>query len=144
MTILNVTANHDYRPDTVSNTDQINFLDLYTATFNQSQFGGAGISNSLLITGGGGAPYEGLPLVEVHLTPGGTGFSAAQWEIPYPGYVLIRMIGSASSETITGSDGPHAGNEFIGGAGADVLIGGSQEDTFIYCLLYTSDAADEL
>lgn len=129
MAILNVTANHDYRLDDLSTITEIHFNGAFTAIFDQSQFGGSGISNSVLISGG---PFdENTAVIEVRLTQGGTGFSAAQWEVPSGGG-LIRLVGTASAEVITGSDATYAEHEFIGGGGADVLTGGYWDDLFIY------------
>ena len=75
MAILSVTANHDHRLDDLSNINEIHFEGVFTAIFDQSQFGGGGISNSVFINGG--VSGENRHVIEVHLSPGGTGFSAA-------------------------------------------------------------------
>ena len=130
MAILNVTANHDYRLDDLSNITEIHFAGAFTAIFDQSQFGGGGISNSALITGG--AFDEILRSSRCASRRAATGFSAAQWDVPAGG----RSSGWSAARRAKPSpacDGNSAVNhEFIGGGGADTLIGGSGDDTFIY------------
>jgi Ca2+-binding RTX toxin-like protein len=128
MTSLLVNATHDFRPDNVNGTTEIDFDGAFTAIFNQSQFGGAGISNSLIVSSG---LFDGDdPVIEVRLTPGGSGFSTTGWDVAPGGIVVVRLIGGATSEVMTGSS--DADHEFIGGGGADALIGGDGEDHFIY------------
>ena len=140
MAILHVTANHDYRPDVLNNIAEVDFDGAFTAVFDQSQFGGAGVSNSLHVNGGF---FNGDDAVlEVRLTPGGSGFSTTSWSVDTSVSLLVRLIGGATSETMTGSS--DADHEFIGGGGADILIGGNNTDLFIYAATGDVEAGEKI
>jgi Ca2+-binding RTX toxin-like protein len=139
MAILQVTASHDYRLDALSNITEIDFDGAFTAIFDQSQFGGAGISNSLLVSGF----FDGAdPIIEVRLTPGGIGFSTVEWTVATGSTALVRLIGGATSETMTGSN--DADHEFIGGGGADTLTGANETDIFIYAVTGDVEAGEKV
>jgi len=128
MPLLQVTATHDFRPDSLDpGITGIVFQGGFVATFDQAQFGLGKIASDVEIGGGGFG--DDMPTVEVVLTPGGAGFSTGPWTVG-EGLARVRLVGSASGEIMTGSS--EAQHEFIGGGGADALTGGDETDTFVY------------
>lgn len=141
MALLQVTNTHDFRPDSLDpDITGIVFQGAFVATFDQAQFGTGKIANNVEISGGGFG--DEIPTIEVFLTPGGIGFSAALWTKVPGGIAEVRLVGGETSEIITGSN--DADNEFLGGGGDDTLTGGDGDDTFIYAATGDVEAGESI
>ncbi len=104
-----------------------------TASFDNTQFGGTSISNTVLVRGS-----AGINAVDVTLTGAAT-FSAAGWTFSAwtTGQDTITITGSSLNDVITGSSrddelfGRDGSDTLDGGAGRDTLDGGLGNDVFI-------------
>ncbi len=130
MTTLTVTATHDYRSEKLFGINAItfnapDFVDVY---FSSAQFGGAGISNTLHVTGDSEGAFIHVTLPESGAAP----FSAAGWTFshwPATADDVVFISGRSGADTITGS----SGRDYLsGGRGADSLAGLSGDDYFAY------------
>lgn len=128
MAMLTVTATHDYSGDLINDIDTILFdtTDFALATFSAVNFP-IKISNTVNVIGDGNQNA-----ILVNLTVPGT-FSAAGWNVSsWTGSDFIEIDGSSGNDTITG---PSAAGGFIylrGGAGADIVYGGTGNNIFAF------------
>lgn len=116
----------DFRDATLASIEKLTFGGDTTPTviFGSDQFGTAGISTALALTGDPG----GIARVEVRLSATGS-FSAAGWTFTnWSATDTVALFGTDGNETITGSSGSDA---IQGGGGQDRLIGGDGDDVFV-------------
>jgi Ca2+-binding RTX toxin-like protein len=113
----------DFRVATISEVEGLVFQGsgLTTAAFDSSQFGGAGIANTLSVIGDA---FQNR--ITVSTATGGS-FSAAGWTFTNwtPLADRITLFGSTGAETLTGSS---QGDVITGGGGNDTLDGGAGND----------------
>jgi Ca2+-binding RTX toxin-like protein len=130
MATLTVTDDRDFRGDTLTNIDRINFsvVGFTTVTFSGSQFGSGKISNTVLIDGNEGG-IESIINIRVILSSAGT-FSAAGWTFQDwqpDDFDRIIIDGSSGNDVITGTSfadtmlGSPGADEFNGGGGIDLV-----------------------
>jgi hypothetical protein len=138
MTTLSVPSTQDYRGQSLaSNIDTIDFTGtgFIKATFQPSQFGGSGISNSVMLGNASSTPSPGNGyVVEVDLTSSDASFSAQSWGFGSlnvndpPPQALI--VGSSGAQTITGGD--LIPTVIVAGTGVDTLLGGVAGTAFVF------------
>ena len=128
MATLTVTTTHSYVGEPLDDITDIVFNDpggsgFVIATFDAAQFDDVQISQSVQVTRDSDQPCQ--------INVGGISgtFSIAAWTFNVP-QVVVRMAGTGSADTMTGSSQTLSG--FQGGAGADTLIGCSFGNTFLY------------
>jgi Ca2+-binding RTX toxin-like protein len=140
MNPLDVTVDHDFSGDALSNITDIvfNTATSSTATFAASQFDDVQIVHAVNVVGD-----SNFDSIRVFLTPVNS-FSAAQWTFT-AGTALISLDieGTSAADTITGSEAA-GGNLIVGGAGADTLTGGSGPDLFRYLSSAEIEAGESL
>ncbi|HTV68218.1 MAG TPA: calcium-binding protein [Rhizobiaceae bacterium] len=130
MATLTITADQDYRGQTLSNVTAVVFAAPTFAhvSFDSDQFGN-GIASNLAITGDANRNF-----VMIYLPNGGSGFSAAgftfsNWFAPTPSSNdEVNIYGGDGVDTIIGSS---QADGLIGGAGGDFLYGGAGSDYMI-------------
>ena len=132
MATLTVTTSRDFRGDTLTNIDRINF-DIFSATvvtFSASQFGPGKISNTVLIDGQEDG-LERIVNIQVILSSAGT-FSAAgwtfqDWQPPPNDFDRVFIDGSNGNDVVTGTAfadtmfGSPGADQFNGGGGSDLV-----------------------
>ena len=123
---LVVTSTADFRnvPFRVAISDLIISGGGVEATFDASQFGSTGLSNTLRIFSQSGSGQE----INVFMASSGS-FSAAGWDVSgwQSSAGLLNFTGSSGNDSITGTS---TDDHITGGNGRDTLRGGAGDDTF--------------